>query len=161
MRTISLLALAQCGAATVGCGGSESTAGDYLVDFQIVGSVAAFEGRAIEVEGKIAPPARRLVSADPELRDMMVTELGLCTHSHDRFLTSPTQVVVLAGDVPISETSVDRVACRLSTEEGGDEEGVQVFLEEDGTIVADWDDPRTETYCAKTGIECSGGAADF
>lgn len=127
---------------------------DYVVYIQIVGSREAFDGRVIEVDGRVLDEAREW-SGDEE---QMATTITLCTSSRDRFLREPFEVTVNEGESVLSRTTLDRVACRLTTDEVGEEEFVQVFLDLDGTVVADWDDPRTETYCYQPGAgkECHG-----
>jgi hypothetical protein len=120
-----------------------ATAG--VINVEIIGDPAAFEGRTIEVEGKMAGTPRTR-SGFPDQR---IVNAGVCTNDRQRFLEAPLHIVVRSSDSILSETTMQRVACRYASDPGSEENNM-IVLEKDGTISADFgNDPRTFATCSR------------
>lgn len=117
------------------CGGSGS-----VVQVNVQGSPEAFESRRVLIAGVETPAAK------PSGPGMVSTFEILCTMDRDRFLNAPITVTVtdMAG-AAISETQVERFACRLS-ESPGYQEIVWIWLQDDGTILADFTAGSSNVY---------------
>jgi hypothetical protein len=127
----------------IGCGGGAAEEGGYIIRFTVKGSPTAFDGRVVTVQGKrMSEPFRSTTFSS--------SEVYLCTNSVDRFINDPVLVRVSASDQLVSETKVNRVGCRFREGPLGPQEHNLVYLEDDGTISADFgSDDRLISGCTQ------------
>jgi hypothetical protein len=127
----------------------------FQVSVSLIGEESSFTGRTIRIQGKTAPAAflDRPVSTDLG-RTVYRTSVTLCTTSSADFFEAPVMVSVEGGGQTV-ETSIERVACRLSPERKAGEQNFEtntVWLLPDGHIDAEFGDrPSVEATCGVSG----------
>ncbi len=129
-------------------GGCGSDTRRYAITFDVVGPEMAFVGRSIRVQGRPSVPR-----SDPP--NNTIAEVGLCTSSREKLLNTQIQVVVSDDAGILSDTLVERVACKFG-DTNGNWEIDQVFLADDGSIVSAFgSDPRVNARCIELETDCS------
>jgi hypothetical protein len=131
----------------------------FQVSVALIGEESSFTGRTIRIQGKTAPTAYldRPVSTDLGMT-VYRTSVTLCTTSSKDFYETPISVSV-EGNGQTIETSIERVACRLSPDRAKGEHNVEtntVWLLPDGSIDAEFGDrPSVEATCGVSGANWS------
>jgi hypothetical protein len=118
------------------CAASGGTPDGYVVNLDVHGSLGAFAGRVVVVNG-----------ISLETMDGTNASVGLCTTDRHKFLTAPIHVQVFQGNKLLTDTEVNRFACALSMNPGYQEDDT-IILQDGGTLLTNFgQDPGTSADC--------------
>lgn len=119
-----------------GCS-DESAETDYIVTITVVGKAEAFANRTIKIIDQTLGPLGPVIDGQI-VTDELQAEVRLCTKNRDKFVDEPISITVLEGEQIVSQQLVNRIACKYSRHEVGNQELNWVYLELDGSIDAEF-----------------------